>query len=110
MLGCWSRGLSLITRRPRLFLLGAIPPVITSVIFTGLLVALITQLDPAVEWLTPFADGWARGLATAHSRARRQRAGRGCRAADGDLVHHTDPRPRIAAVRQVVRVGRATVR
>ena len=33
-------------------------------IFTGLLIALITQLEPAVEWLTPFADGWARGLAT----------------------------------------------
>jgi CysZ protein len=56
--------MSLIVRRPRLFLLGAIPPAITSVIFTGLLIALITQLDPAVDWLTPFADGWARGLAT----------------------------------------------
>ena len=33
-------------------------------IFTGLLIALITQLEPAVEWLTPFTDGWARGLAT----------------------------------------------
>jgi CysZ protein len=62
--GLLTRGLSLIARRPRLFLLGAIPPAITSVIFTGLLIALITQLDPAVEWLTPFADGWARGAAT----------------------------------------------
>jgi len=62
--GLLVKGLRLIARRPRLFLLGAIPPLITSVIFTGLLVALITQLDPAVEWLTPFADGWARGLAT----------------------------------------------
>ena len=33
-------------------------------IFTGLLIALITQLEPLVEWLTPFADGWTRGLAT----------------------------------------------
>jgi CysZ protein len=57
--GLLGRGLRLITRRPRLFLLGAIPPLITSVIFTGLLIALITQLDPAVDWLTPFADGWA---------------------------------------------------
>ena len=63
--GLLVKGLTLITHRPRLFLLGAIPAVITSVIFTGLLVALITQLDPAVEWLTPFADGWTRGLATA---------------------------------------------
>jgi CysZ protein len=62
--GLLTRGLTLITRRPRLFLLGAIPPAITSVIFTGLIIALITQLDPLVEWLTPFADGWARGAAT----------------------------------------------
>jgi CysZ protein len=62
--GLLTKGMSLIVRRPRLFLLGAIPPLITSVIFTGLLIALITQLEPAVDWLTPFADGWARGLAT----------------------------------------------
>jgi CysZ protein len=63
--GLLAKGLRLISQRPRLFLLGAIPPAITSVIFTGLLVMLIMQLDPAVDWLTPFADGWARGLATA---------------------------------------------
>jgi CysZ protein len=62
--GLLARGLRLITRRPRLFLLGAIPPAITSVIFTGLIIALISQLDPIVDWLTPFADGWARGVAT----------------------------------------------
>jgi CysZ protein len=62
--GLLARGLRLIARRPRLFLLGAIPPAITSVIFTGLIIALITQLNPVVDWLTPFADGWARGAAT----------------------------------------------
>jgi len=62
--GLLTRGLSLIARRPRLFLLGAIPPAITSVIFTGLLIAMITELDPLTEWLTPFADGWDHGLAT----------------------------------------------
>jgi CysZ protein len=62
--GLLPRGLSLIAQRPRLFLLGAIPPAITSVIFTGLLIALITQLRPLVDWLTPFADDWDRGLAT----------------------------------------------
>jgi CysZ protein len=62
--GLLTKGMRLIVRRPRMFLLGAIPPAITSVIFTGLLIALVTQLEPAVEWLTPFADGWARGLAT----------------------------------------------
>ena len=61
--GLLAKGLTLIARRPRLFLLGAIPPAITSMIFTGLLVALITQLEPVVEWLTPFADRWTRGLA-----------------------------------------------
>jgi CysZ protein len=58
-----GKGLGLITRRPRLFLLGAIPPAITSIIFTGLLIAVITQLEPFVDWLTPFADHWARTLA-----------------------------------------------
>jgi CysZ protein len=58
-----SKGLGLITRRPRLFLLGAIPPAITSVIFTGLLIALLIQLEPFVDWLTPFADHWARSVA-----------------------------------------------
>jgi CysZ protein len=62
--GLLTRGMGLIIRRPRLFLLGAIPPAITSVIFTGLLIALVTQLEPAVDWLTPFTEGWARGLAT----------------------------------------------
>jgi CysZ protein len=62
--GLLPRGLSLIARRPRMFLLGAIPPAISSVIFTGLLIALITQLRPLVDWLTPFADDWDRGLAT----------------------------------------------
>jgi CysZ protein len=61
--GLLGKGMRLIARRPRLFLLGAIPPAITSVIFTGVLVALITQLEPLVEWLTPFAEGWVRGLA-----------------------------------------------
>jgi CysZ protein len=63
--GLLARGLSLIVHRPRLFLLGAIPPAITSVIFTGSLIALIIELDPLVEWATPFADHWVRGLATA---------------------------------------------
>ena len=38
------RGLRLITRRPRLFGLGAIPPAITSVVFIAVLVAVILQL------------------------------------------------------------------
>jgi CysZ protein len=58
------RGLSLITRRPRLFGLGAIPPAITSLIFVGVLVAVILQVERIVGWLTPFADAWSPGVAT----------------------------------------------
>jgi CysZ protein len=54
-----GRGLRLIVRRPRLFGLGAIPPAITSVVFIGILVAVFSQLDPMVAWLTPFADAWS---------------------------------------------------
>jgi CysZ protein len=57
------RGLSLIVRRPRMFLLGAIPPLITSVIFVGVLLLLFTQLDWLAEALTPFADRWDAGAA-----------------------------------------------
>ena len=55
-----GRGLRLITRRPRLFGLGAIPPAITSVLFIAVLVVVFAQLDPMSAWLTPFADGWSR--------------------------------------------------
>jgi CysZ protein len=59
-----GRGLGLIIRRPRLFLLGALPPLITSVIFVVLLVIMIRELDPLVHLLTPFADRWTSGTAT----------------------------------------------
>jgi CysZ protein len=54
-----GRGLGLMVRRPRLFGLGAIPPAITSVVFIGILAALVARLDPITDWLTPFADDWA---------------------------------------------------
>jgi CysZ protein len=50
--------LALIVRRPRLFLLGAIPPAISSLIFVGVLVVLFAELDPLVRVVTPFADTW----------------------------------------------------
>ncbi len=56
--GLLGRGLALIVRRPRLFLLGAIPPAISSVIFVGVLVVLFAELDPLVRVVTPFADTW----------------------------------------------------
>jgi CysZ protein len=62
--GLLGRGLTLIIRRPRLFALGAIPPAITSVIFTAVLVAVFARLDSVIGWLTSFADGWVDGIAT----------------------------------------------
>jgi len=53
-----GRGLGLVLRRPRLFLLGALPPLVTSVLLTVVLVLLLTRLDVLVPVLTGFADGW----------------------------------------------------
>ena len=61
--GLLGRGLALITRRPRLFWMCAIPPAITSVLFLGVLIALFAQLQDLVGWLTPFADDWSPGTA-----------------------------------------------
>lgn len=57
-----GRGLGLVLRRPRLFLLGAIPPFLTSILVTAVLVVLFTQLDTLVPLLTGFADGWSASL------------------------------------------------
>jgi CysZ protein len=56
--GLLARGLSLIVRRPRLFLLGAMPPLITSVLFVGVLVMLLAEIGPLVRAVTPFANDW----------------------------------------------------
>ena len=53
------KGAGFLTRRPRLFWLGAVPPLIMSVIFTVLLVLVITRLGAISDAITPFADGWA---------------------------------------------------
>jgi CysZ protein len=63
--GLLGRGLGLVLRRPRLFLLGAIPPVLTSVLFVGVLVLLYVQGDVLVGALTGFADDWSPGGARA---------------------------------------------
>ncbi|MET0694567.1 MAG: EI24 domain-containing protein, partial [Propionibacteriaceae bacterium] len=63
--GLLPRGLALLAKRRRMFAIGAIPPLITSVLFTAVLVVLFTELDPLVGWMTPFADGWSQGVATA---------------------------------------------
>lgn len=60
--GLLGRGLSLVLRRPRLFLLGALPPLVTSILFTVVLVVLLTHLDSVLPGLTGFAAGWAPAL------------------------------------------------
>ncbi len=62
--GALLRGFGMILRRPKLFLLGALPPLITSILFLVALIALVAQIDPLVSWMTPFADDWSDGWAT----------------------------------------------
>lgn len=61
--GLLGRGLVLVVRRPRLFLLGAVPPLVTSILFTAVLVLLYLRGDTLVTALTGFADAWSPGLA-----------------------------------------------
>ncbi|MGI3785234.1 MAG: EI24 domain-containing protein [Janthinobacterium lividum] len=60
--GLLARGLSILVRRPRLFWLGAVPPLVTSVVFVVALVVLVDHLTALTVALTPFADGWSAGL------------------------------------------------
>lgn len=53
------RGLRFLAQRPRLFWLGAVPPLIMSVVFAVLLVLLVTRLAEIGDAITPFADGWS---------------------------------------------------
>ncbi|MFC7620646.1 EI24 domain-containing protein [Microlunatus sp. GCM10028923] len=62
--GLLGRGARIILRRPKLFLLGALPAVITSVLFLVVLIVLLFRVDEIVTWLTPFADAWGTGWAT----------------------------------------------
>ena len=57
-----GKGFSFLVRRPRLFWLGAVPPLIMSVIFTALLVVLAVNLGAITDAVTPFADSWSAGL------------------------------------------------
>lgn len=63
-IGTLLRGFGMILRRPKLFLLGALPPLLTSVLFLIALIALLARIDDLTAWMTPFADGWADGWTT----------------------------------------------
>lgn len=57
-LGLLATGAGLVVRRPRLFLLGLIPPLITSLLFVGLFVTVTWLSQGVAVWATPFAEGW----------------------------------------------------
>jgi CysZ protein len=56
--GVLLRGLAIVLRKPRLFLLGALPALITSLLFLAVLIILVVNLEDLVAWATPFARGW----------------------------------------------------
>jgi CysZ protein len=53
-----GRGLRQWGSSPRAMLLGAIPPLIVSIVYVGLGIAFAVNLDVIVAWITPFADNW----------------------------------------------------
>ncbi len=57
------RALRLLTRRRRLLGLGALPPLVTSLLFTALFVLLAVNVMTVADALTGFADGWTPSLA-----------------------------------------------
>ncbi|MGW5880182.1 EI24 domain-containing protein [Nocardiopsis terrae] len=56
--GVLLRGLGIVLRKPRLFLLGALPALITSLLFLAALITLAVNLADLVTWATPFARDW----------------------------------------------------
>ncbi len=58
-IGLLITGAGLVFRRARLFGLGLIPPLITSLLFLALFVAATWLSQRFAVWATPFAEGWA---------------------------------------------------
>ncbi|GAA1081921.1 EI24 domain-containing protein [Nocardiopsis metallicus] len=56
--GVLLRGLGIVLRRPRLFLLGALPALVTSLLFLAALITLAVNVTGLVAWATPFAEDW----------------------------------------------------
>ncbi|MFF5295590.1 EI24 domain-containing protein [Paractinoplanes globisporus] len=56
-----ARGLGLVVRSPKLLFIGLLPAVISGVLYTAALVALIDFLPALSRDVTWFADGWAEG-------------------------------------------------
>lgn len=56
--GLLARGIGIVLARPKLFGLGMIPPLITSVLMVAALVALGLNIEAIVTALTGFAESW----------------------------------------------------
>lgn len=63
--GLLLKGAGFLTRRPRLFWLGAVPPLFMSVVFVVVIVVLIMNATAIGTAITPFADGWDPGARSA---------------------------------------------
>jgi CysZ protein len=60
-MGVLRTGFEFVVKRPRLLVIGAIPPLVTSVVTVVLLVATALHAGDAATWATPFAEGWDPG-------------------------------------------------
>lgn len=54
-------GFAFVLQRPRLLVLGAVPPFVTSILSLLVLVYVALHSSEAARWSTPFADGWDAG-------------------------------------------------
>ncbi|ASO17896.1 putative sulfate transport protein CysZ [Actinoalloteichus hoggarensis] len=61
-LGIAGRGYALLFSSRRHLLRGAVPALLTSLLYLGLLITLVVFSGDITAWLTPFADGWAEPL------------------------------------------------
>lgn len=57
----FGRGLGILLRSPRLLLLGLLPALLTALLLTGGVIALVYWIDDLAALVTPFADDWAAG-------------------------------------------------
>lgn len=57
-LACLGQAIGILARRPRLWLLGALPVLLTSTLLLGAVVGLAYASPGIATWLTPFAAGW----------------------------------------------------
>lgn len=60
-----GRGFGYGRRRPGLMLLGLLPGLLALVALAAALIPLLLSLGPLTAWLTPFAESWSPGWATA---------------------------------------------